>query len=158
MLVTQSYFLQPPLSMRILQVRILEWVAMTSSRGSTRPRDKTHISCVSCIAGRFFTHWTTWEAVFMCNIYIYIYIYIYILHIKTASQVVQWVKNLPAMQETQEIWVLSLGRVDPLEEVMATHSSILTWRILMDRGGCKKYDWVTNTFTFTHKKSCLRLT
>ena len=33
---------------------------------------------------------------------------------------------------------LSLGRVDPLEEVMATHSSILTWRILMDRGGCKE--------------------
>ena len=35
-------------------------------------------------------------------------------------------KNLPAMQET---WVLSLGREDPLEEGMATHSSILAWRI-----------------------------
>ena len=36
------------------------------------------------------------------------------------------VKNLPAMEETQ---VLSLGREDPLEEGMATHSSILAWRI-----------------------------
>ena len=35
-------------------------------------------------------------------------------------------KNLPAMQETQ---VLSLGRDDPLEKEMATHSSILSWRI-----------------------------
>ena len=34
---------------RILQARILEWVAMPSSRGSSRPRDRTHISCISCI-------------------------------------------------------------------------------------------------------------
>ena len=38
----------------ILQARILEWVAMTSSGGSSRPRDWTHISC---IAGIFFTRW-----------------------------------------------------------------------------------------------------
>ena len=38
----------------------------------------------------------------------------------------QLVKNLPAMQET---WVQSLGWEDPLEEGMATHSSILAWRI-----------------------------
>ena len=40
--------------------------------------------------------------------------------------VAQTAKNLPAMQET---WVQSLGREDPLEEGMATHSSILAWRI-----------------------------
>ena len=40
-------------------------------------------------------------------------------------------KNLPAMQET---WVLSLGWKDPLEKRVATHSSILAWRIPMDRG------------------------
>ena len=44
------------------------------------------------------------------------------------------VKNLPAMQELQETWVQSLGGEDPLEEGMATHSSILTGRIPMDRG------------------------
>ena len=39
------------------------------------------------------------------------------------------VKNLLAMQETQEMQVPSLGPEDPLEEGMATHSSILAWRI-----------------------------
>ena len=41
----------------------------------------------------------------------------------------QWVKNLPAVQETQEMRVRSLGWEDPLKEGMATHSSILAWRI-----------------------------
>ena len=48
-----------------------------------------------------------------------------------ASLVAQLVKNLPAMRET---WVRSLGWEDPLKEDMATHSSILAWRIPMDRG------------------------
>ena len=39
------------------------------------------------------------------------------------------VKNLPAGQEPQEMWVQSLGQEDPLEEEMATHSSILAWRM-----------------------------
>ena len=43
--------------------------------------------------------------------------------------VAQWEKNLPAMQETQEIQVQFLDREDPLEEGMATHSSILAWRV-----------------------------
>ena len=38
----------------------------------------------------------------------------------------QMVKSLPAMWET---WVLSLGQEDPLEKEMATHSSILAWKI-----------------------------
>ena len=48
------------------------------------------------------------------------------IHKTWASLVAQAVKNLPAMQETQ---VQSLGWADPLEEGMATHSSILAWRI-----------------------------
>ena len=43
----------------------------------------------------------------------------------------QTVKNLPAMWET---WVQSLSWENPLEEDMATHSSILAWRIFMDGG------------------------
>ena len=43
----------------ILQARIVEWVAIPFSRGSSRPRDRT---CVSCIADRFFTVWATREA------------------------------------------------------------------------------------------------
>ena len=48
-----------------------------------------------------------------------------------ASLVAQLVKNLPAVRET---WVRSLGWEDPLEEGVATHSSILAWRIPIDRG------------------------
>ena len=44
------------------------------------------------------------------------------------------VMNLLAMQKMQEIQVQSLGGEDPLEEEMATHSSILSWRIPLDRG------------------------
>ena len=54
-----------------------------------------------------------------------------ILIITLASLVAQTVKNLPAMRET---WVRSLGWEDPLEEGMATHSSILAWRNPIDRG------------------------
>ena len=54
--------------------------------------------------------------------------------------VAHMVKNPPAMQET---WVWSLGREDPLEKGMATHSSILAWRIpwTEEPGGCH---WGTN--------------
>ena len=48
-----------------------------------------------------------------------------------AFLIAQLVKNLPAMQEA---WVRSLGQEDPLEKEMATHSSILAWRIPMDGG------------------------
>ena len=50
---------------------------------------------------------------------------------KGASLVDQKVNNPPAVQET---WVRSLGWEDPLEQRMATHSSIHAWRIPMDRG------------------------
>ena len=49
----------------------------------------------------------------------------------------QQVKNPPAMQEPQEIQGQFLGREDPLEEGMTTHSSIPAWRIPMDRGAWK---------------------
>ena len=39
----------------ILQARILEFVAISYSRGSSRPRDQIQVSCISCIAGRFCT-------------------------------------------------------------------------------------------------------
>ena len=69
--------------------------------------------------------------------------------------VAQTVKNLPAMQETQ---VQSLGREDLLEKGMATHSSILAWRIPWtgEPGGLQstglqrvRHDWATNTHTHT---------
>ena len=69
---------------------------------------------------------------------------IFLLLLKWAFLVAQMVKNPSAMWKT---WVLSLGWEDPLEESMATHSSILAWRIPTDRGtwwaspqGCKEWD------------------
>jgi len=51
--------------------------------------------------------------------------------VSRASLVAQMVKNPPAMPET---WVQPLGWEDPLQEGVATHSSILGWRSPMDRG------------------------
>ena len=67
----------------------------------------------------------------------------------------QMVKNLPVMQETQ---VRSLGWEDPLEKEIATHSSIIAWKISWaeEPGGLQslgsqrvRLDRATNTFTFT---------
>ena len=57
------------------------------------------------------------------------------------------VKNLPAIRDT---WVPSLGWEDPQEEGLATHSSILAWRIHMDRGAWRA--------TWGHKESDTHMT
>ena len=73
------------------------------------------------------------------------------------------VKNLPAIQETQ-VW--SLGQEDPLVKGMATHSSILTWRIpwteepdgLQSTGGKRDgHDWVTTLSNLKYEASTLKL-
>ena len=51
--------------------------------------------------------------------------------------VAQLVKNPPAKRET---WVRSLGWEDPLEEGMATHTSILAWRFPVDRGAWQAFN------------------
>ena len=95
----------------ILQTKILEWVTMPSSRRSSPPRDWTHdVSCIYDIAGGFFITESPGKP-------IYVYVCVCVC--------------LPATCETR---VRSLGWEDPLEEGMATHSSIRAWRIPMDRG------------------------
>ena len=67
-----------------------------------------------------------------------------------ASLVAQLVKNLPEMEET---WVWSMGSEDPLEKEMATHSSILVWRISWTSSGWLqsmalqrvRHDWASNS-------------
>ena len=49
----------------------------------------------------------------------------------------QWIKNLPAVQETQETWVQSPGQKDPLEKEMATYSSILVGKIPWTDESCR---------------------
>ena len=109
--------LPDPSVLGVSQARILEWVAISysreipNSRGYSQPRERT---CVSCIAGRFFTVWATREA--------------------------HW----------------SLGPGEPLEKGMATHSSILAWKIpwtekpgrlqsMESQRVGHDYDWTNNT-------------
>ena len=79
----------------ILRARILVWVAISFSRGSSQPRDRTW---VSCIVGRFFTIWATKESLiyipyiylfhpFFDGIYIYTHIYIYSSQLRDRTQV-----------------------------------------------------------------------
>ena len=74
------------------------------------------LACLISLCPIFKVYKTLYEGLFL---------FIYINIGKGVSLVVQ---NLPAMQETEEIQVPSLGREDPLEKGMATHCSILAWR------------------------------
>ena len=142
---------QAPLSMGFFQARMLEWVVISCSRGSSQPRDRTHISR---IGRRFFTAKLPGKP---CSIS---YPFSdggfprssvgkesdcnagdpglipgsgrsagegigYPLQYSWASLVAQLVKNLRAMWET---WVQSLSQED-LEKGKATHPSILAWKI-----------------------------
>ena len=111
----------------IYQARILAWylpdkiwVAMPSSRWSSQPRDQTHVSYVSCIGRPVLYH--------KCHLGSPIY-FRYTPESGIArsysgpSLVAQMVRNNP------ETWVQSLGQENSLENKMATHSSILAWRI-----------------------------
>ena len=53
--------------MEILQARILEWVAISSSRESSQPRDHTQVSCVFCISRQILYQWATQEAQLSCT-------------------------------------------------------------------------------------------
>ena len=84
-----------------------------------------------------------------------IWLLIWPLRLLEAFLVAQKVKNLPAMQETL-VW--SLGKEDPLEKGMATHSSSFAWRIpwteelgrLQSMGSHRvRHNWVANTLTFS---------
>ena len=96
------------------------------------------------------------------GVYTYISHICMYMHIYTqgTSLVTQTVKNLPAMQETQETWVQSLGWEDPLEKEMGAHSSILAWKIPWTEEPCRlqslgsqrvRHDWATNSILYIHK-------
>ena len=88
---------------RILQARTLEWVAISSSRGSSRSRDQIHISCISCTGRQILYNWATWEAGYNINF--------------KCSQL------MPLFDPFQLQWK------DLPEKDMATHSSSLAWEI-----------------------------
>ena len=101
-----------------LQARILEWVAMPSSRISSDPGIKPLSPVSPALAGSFFAISTAWEALLLRKEKCYAPL--------RASQVALVAKKPPGMQDTR-VW--PLGGEEPLEEEMATHSSILAWKI-----------------------------
>ena len=123
----------------IFQARILKWVAISFPRGSSQPRDQTH---VSHIAGRrlYIHKWfcTDWPIYFET-----IYFHISCLFCPNPWEEEPWVIHwIPSTQ-----W-------KALEKEMATHSSILAWRISWaeEPGGLQSLgsqrvgqDWVTNS-------------
>ena len=76
----------------------------------------------------YFSHMVNYQlsSIFISDIFLFS-----VTFLQGVSLVAQMVKNLPAMRKT---WVRSLGWENPLEEGMATHSSILAWRIPKNRG------------------------
>ena len=117
----------------ILKARILDWVVISFSRGSSQPRNGSQVSCT---VDRLFTNWATREVINS---------WVVVLIVDWSSLVAQTVKHLPTMQETQ---VQSWGQEDLLEKEVATHSSILAWKIplmeepgrLYSLWGCKESD------------------
>ena len=112
----------------IFQARVLEWVAISFSRGSSRPRDQTWVSRIS---SRRFTIWATREAL------IYLY-YSLKLFLKLNSNVffnwtIWWVSDIYAPQKSSEIhfgrkvhWVFSVGTQRPQRQL--THPLRYTCR------------------------------
>ena len=110
----------------ILQARILEWVAISFSRGSSRPRDWIQ---TFHIAGRCFNLWVTREALIRG-------IYAMAAHSSTLAWKIPWTEEPGALQSMGWLrvghdWATSLSHFTFIhwEEEMATHSSVLAWRI-----------------------------
>ena len=74
----------------ILQARILEWAAIPCSRGSLRPRDWAHVSCISCTGRWILYHWATWEV--RCVNFI-------LIKIKYDKNVAIWYMQLKGIRE-----------------------------------------------------------
>ena len=122
----------------ISQARVLEWVAIASSKGSSQPGIKPASPVIPALAGRFFT---TVPPLFRSY-----------LMLPRASLLAQLVKNVPGMWETQ---VQFLGWKDPLEKEVATQSSIFAWKIpCIEKSGRLQsiglhrveHSWATNSF------------
>ena len=105
-----------PLPIRCFQARMLEWLPFPSPGDLPHPGpEPCHLlSLLHCRQSLY--HWTIREARLL----------LYFPPNTPASLIARLTKNRPAMQQTP---VRSWGREDTLEKVMATHSSILAWRI-----------------------------
>ena len=88
----------------VLQAKILEWVAMPSSRGSSQPRDQTHISMSPALAGRFFTSSATWEAL-ISSVQLLSHVWLFVTPWTAGNQASQSLLKLPELAQTHVHWV-----------------------------------------------------
>ena len=107
----------------IFQARVLEWIAISFSRGSSQPRNQTR---VSCIAGRRFTIWATREA----HIYVYMHIYI--------AQWFHWVSTL--LNDTLVFLLINVkkSRLDSVFKIIQFSSVTQSCLTLFDPMDCSK--------------------
>ena len=90
----------------IFQARILEWVAISFSRGSSQPRDWTRVSCT---AGRFFTDWTTREAMYCVYVHIKQCIYVKPIHFAVHLKLTQHCKSTIFQFKTRNLYSTNLN-------------------------------------------------
>ena len=69
----------------VCEARILEWVAISSPRASSRPRDQTHVSCVSCIGRQVLYHCATWEDIDFLSVIVFFVVFIIVIVLDFAS-------------------------------------------------------------------------
>ena len=82
----------------IFQARILEWIAIAFSRGSSQPRDRTQVSCVSCTDRRILYHWATWEAPCVSGLFLFV----------LTSNSIWWIYTMCLfIHQFRDIWVVS---------------------------------------------------
>ena len=110
----------------ISQARILDWVAISSSKGSSQTRDQTCVSCGSCIAGGFFTTSITWEALMS-------YVLLGIYFNKTISDLQIWWKPYSYSHEigyNQKVTLLCSNILDIILSIMKELLHLwCTWEI-----------------------------
>ena len=108
----------------ISQARILEWVAMPSSRGSSRPREWTHVSCISCDTAGFLSAESPGKP---CLHYT-------VVQYSCLENPMDWGAWWAAVHGVagSQTWLSNFTfsfHFHALEQEMATHSSVLAWRI-----------------------------
>ena len=107
---------QAPLSLRILQARILEWVAMPS-RGSSQPRDRTLVSYVSCIGRQVLYHWRHLGSPSVC------------IHVFN-SPYLQVTTHPPTLHSSISCCSLIFPKGNSAMITSPTKISVFTWQIL----------------------------
>ena len=158
--------------LEIFWARLLERVAISSSRGCSWPRDRIHISCISYTAGRFFTL-SHQGSPYIVNYSSWIWGGGGIGREREGKKTLPFlagkgheilIKLLTLVLSTTALIVDQTIREDPLEKEMATHSSILAWRIpwteepgrLQSTGSQRVgHDWATSLSLFLYVCVCV---